>query len=276
MFGSKFYHGSIRKYVALFGTLFNDIVIDRLDSNGSVYQTIKVPISYGPKEKVLARLDQDPNLNRKYAVLLPRMSFELTNMNYNGDRKLATINRNVGLDASNSQRLKYQYNPVPYDFMFTLNIMVKNAEDGTRIVEQILPFFTPEWTPTVNLIPEIDLSMDIPVVLLDVVSQDTYEDSNFEARRSLTWTLNFILKGYLFGPVKKAGVITLTDINFFDATLFDDIDTAPGNAEQLSQVSIRPGLLSNGQPTSNSSLTVGRDEIQANDNYGYIITTTNE
>lgn len=273
MFGHKFYHGSIRKYVTLFGTLFNDIQIDRLDSNGGTYQTIKVPISYGPKEKVLARLDQDPNIDRKYAVLLPRMSFELTNINYAGDRKLATINRNVRINTADEKTIKYQYNPVPYDMMFTLSIMVKNAEDGTRIVEQILPFFTPEWTPTVNLVPEMNISMDIPVVLLDVVSQDTYE-SNFEQRRSLTWTLNFILKGYLFGPVKKAGIINIANTNFFDATLYDNIDTAPGNAELLETVTIIPGLTANGEPTSNSSISVDKDEIQANDNYGYIITTT--
>lgn len=273
MFGSKFYHGSIRKYVTLFGTLFNDIEIDRVASDNSVYQTIKVPISYGPKEKVLARLDQDPNLNRKYAVLLPRMSFELTNINYASERKLPTINRNVSVSADTAKSLLYQYNPVPYDFMFTLNVMVKNAEDGTRILEQILPYFTPEWTPTISVIPEMDISMDIPVVLLDVVSQDTYE-GNFEERRNLTWTLNFIVKGYIFGPVRKAGIVTLANTNFFDATSFDSIETAPGNVEELQSQNIIPGLTANGLPTSNSTISVSRSEISANDNYGYIITRT--
>lgn len=273
MFGKKFYHGSIRKYVTLFGTLFNDIQIDRLDSSNNVYQTIKVPISYGPKEKTLARLDQDPDIDRKYAILLPRMSFELTNINYAGDRKLATVNKNVKVDVDNEYVMKYQYNPVPYDFMFTLSVMTKNAEDGTRIVEQILPFFTPSWTPTVNIVPEMNIVVDVPVVLLDVITQDTYE-GNFEERRSLTWTLNFILKGYLFGPVTKANVINVANVNFFDATLYDNIDTAPGNAELLETVNIKPGLTSAGQPTSNSSLSIDKDQIQANDNYGYIITKT--
>lgn len=273
MFGHKFYHGSIRKYVALFGTLFNDIEIDRLSSTGSVYQTIRVPLAYGPKEKVLVRLDQDPNLNRKYAVSLPRMSFELTNINYDSDRKLPTINRNVKVDANTDKRVKAQYMPVPYDFMFTLSIMVKNAEDGTRILEQILPFFRPEWTPTVNLIPEMSISMDIPVVLLDVVSEDKYE-GNFEERRSLIWTLNFLMKGYIFGPVTKTGIITLSDINFMDATQYDDIDTAVGNAPIIEELQMKPGLTANGQPTSNASLSVDRDSIAANDNYGYIKTIT--
>lgn len=273
MFGHKFYHGSIRKYVALFGTLFNDIEIDRLSSTGSVYQTIRVPLTYGPKEKTLARLDQDPNLNRKYAVSLPRMAFELTNINYDPNRKLPTINRNVKVDPNTDKRVKSQYMPVPYDMMFTLSIMVKNAEDGTRILEQILPFFRPEWTPTVNLIPEMSISMDIPVVLLDVVSEDRYE-GNFEERRSLIWTLNFLMKGYLFGPVTKTGIITLSDINFMDATKYDDIDNAVGVAPIIEELQIKPGLTANGQPTSNASLSVNRDLIAANDNYGYIKTIT--
>jgi len=273
MFGKKFYHGSIRKYITLFGTLFNDIEIDRVDSDGNVASTIHVPISYGPKEKVLARLEQDPLLNRKYAILLPRMAFELTNINYASDRKLPTINRNSNITTESEKSIKYQYNPVPYDLMFTLSIMVKNAEDGTRILEQILPFFTPEWTPTVNLIPEMNISMDVPVILMDVVSQDTYE-ANFEERRSLTWTLNFLIKGYIFGPVKSTGIINVANVNFYDATLYDDINGAIGNADILENVNIQPGLLANGQPTSNSSLTVNKDLIQANDNYGYIITKT--
>lgn len=273
MFGHKFYHASIRKYITLFGTLFNDIEIDRLTSTSDVYQTIRVPLTYGPKEKVLVRLDQDPNLNRKYAIALPRMSFEMTNINYAPDRKLPTINKNVTVDANTAKRVKSQYMPVPYDFMFTLSIMVKNAEDGTRILEQILPFFRPEWTPSVNLIPEMNIAMDIPIVLLDVVSQDTYE-GNFEERRALTWTLNFLMKGYIFGPVAKTGVITLADVNFMDATLYDDINTAVNSAPIIETIEIKPGLTSNGQPTSNNSLTVDRDEIGANDNYGYITTIT--
>jgi hypothetical protein len=273
MFGHKFYHKSIRKYITLFGTLFNDLEIDRVDSNNTINQTIKVPLSYGPKEKVLVRLDQDPNLNRKFAVSLPRMSFELTNINYASDRKLPTINKSVTVDNNSNKVVRSQYMPVPYDFMFALSIMVKNAEDGTRILEQILPFFTPEWTPTIALIPEMDISMDIPVVLLDVISEDRYE-GNFEERRSLIWTLNFIMKGYLFGPVIKTGIITLADVNFMDATLNDDIETAVGVAPVVEDIQIRPGLTANGQPTSNISLSVARDQIAANDNYGYIKTIT--
>ena len=259
--------------MTLFGTLFNDIEIDRIASDGSVYHTIKVPLAYGPKEKVLARVDQDPNLNRKYAVLLPRMSFELTNINYAPERKLTTINKNIFVDTNTAKQVKSQYMPVPYDLMFTLNIMVKNAEDGTRILEQVLPFFRPDWTPTVNLIPEMGITLDVPIVLMDVVSTDTYE-GNFEQRRSLTWTLNFLMKGYIFGPVTKSGVITLTNVNFMDATEYDNINAAVGFAPNVEYIAIKPGLLANGQPTSNNNLTISRDQISANSNYGYVITIT--
>ena len=274
MFGLDFYHGSIRKYVTLFGTLFNDVRITREDSNGDQYQSLRVPIAYGPKEKVLARLDQDPNLNRKFAIQLPRMAFEMTNINYASERKLQTINRNRAVDSTNATKQKYQYNPVPYDFMFSLYILSKNAEDGSRILEQILPFFTPEWTATVNLVPEMNIAMDIPVVLLDVVSQDIYEEG-FTTRRTLMWTLNFILKGYIFGPVRKSGIINIANTNFYDASIVDNIDDAPGTVNTaLDRTTVSPGLLANGSPTSNASATVPASQIMANDNYGYIITRT--
>jgi len=271
MFGKKFYHGSIRKYVTLVGTLFNDIEIDRRDSSNNVTQSIKVPISFGPKEKTLARLTQDPNLDRKFAISLPRISFELVNINYAPERKLLTINRNVNVSNTTSRSVVSQYNPVPYDFMFTVSVMCKNTEDATQIIEQVLPFFTPEWTPTVNLVPEMNIIRDIPVVMLDVVAQDIYE-GNFEERRALVWTMNMIVKGYLFGPVSKTGVITLTDVNFFDASPYDDIDNAVGVAPVIADINITPGLDANGVGTTNSLLTVGRNSIAANSDYEYITT----
>jgi len=270
MFGQSFYHGTIRKYVILFGTLFNDIVIEKTDANGATVESIKVPLSYSPKEKMLARLNQDPNLDRKYAIQLPRMGFEMTSMTYSAARKLATINKRVKQNSTNANKLDYIYNPVPFDITFSLYVMVKNAEDGTRILEQILPFFTPEWTASVNLIPEMDIVMDIPVTLLNVTPQDTYE-GGFTERRALIWTLDFILKGYLFGPVRRSGVIKLANVNFYDATSFNDIDDAVGQSEFVERIEIKPGLDANGDPTSNSSISIPYSQIKATDNYGYIV-----
>ena len=140
MFGTYFYHQTSRKMVVAFGSLFNTIEVRRTNSAGSVLETLKVPLAYGPKEKFLTRISADPNLNPKIALSVPRMGFELTSMTYDGVRKLNTMGRNV---ATGTTGLKKQFNPVPYNWDFSLYIYVKNAEDGTQILEQILPFFTP-------------------------------------------------------------------------------------------------------------------------------------
>lgn len=269
MFGLSFYHGTIRKYVILFGTLFNDIVIEKEDSNGNAVEVIRVPLSYSPKEKMLARLNQDPNLDRKFSIQLPRMGFEMTSIAYSPSRKLPTINRRVKTNTSLNDKLNYIYNPVPYDFTFSLYVMVKNAEDGTRILEQILPFFTPEWTASVNLIPEMDITMDIPVSLINVTPQDTYE-GGFTDRRALIWTLDFSMKGYVFGPVRRSGVIKLANVNFYDSNAFDDIEDSVGEAEVLERIRVRPGLDANGNPTTNASISIPSANIKATDNYGFI------
>lgn len=272
MFGHVFYHNTIRKYVILFGTLFNDVYINRPNTERKIIQTIKVPISYSPKEKMLSRIDGDPNLNRP-AIVLPRMGFELSNINYASERKLNTLIKHAKIDTNDDNKLKYQYMQVPYDFNFTLYVGVKNADDGTRILEQILPFFTPSWNSTVDLIPEMGIKLDIPVILNSVTSEDTYE-GDFINRRALIWTLSFTLKGYIFGPIKSSEIIKIANTNFYDTTTYDNIDNAVGVAENVSSVDVKPGLLANGSPTSNASLSVSVDQINANDNYGYIITKT--
>ena len=166
MFGHTFYHGTLRKYIIIFGTLFNEIVINRTDNNGNRVQDIKVPLAYGPRDKTIARLEQDPDLDREAAVVLPRMSFEMIGMSYATERKLNTVRRNVAIhDVNNNANLRTMYNPVPYDINIELNIFSRYAEDSTKILEQIMPFFTPEFTVTAELIPEMDWKIDIPVVL---------------------------------------------------------------------------------------------------------------
>lgn len=261
MFSQTFYHGHMRRYVTLFGTLFNNIYINR-EKDGTVFDTLKVPISYGPKDKMLARVDADPTLSKPFGIVLPRMSFEMTSMSYSPTRKLTTIKKGTVVQSStNTDQLRYVYNPVPYDLNFTLYIAVKNAEDGTRILEQILPYFTPEWTATLNLIPELDIKHDIPTVLVNVSSEDTYE-GDFTTRRAITWTLDFTMKAYIYGPIKKSEQIKLANVNFY---------TTLDGAEPEERVTITPGLLANGQGTTNSSLTIDRSLITANSNYDYII-----
>ncbi len=205
MFGTYFYHQTSRKMVVAFGSLFNNIEVRRTDSSDTVTEIIKIPLSYGPKDKMLVRISQDPSLNPKVALTVPRMGFELTSMTYDGARKLNTMGRNV---KKGTTGLKKQYNPVPYNWDFSLYVFVKNAEDGTQILEQILPFFTPDFTVTMTLISGMTVKMDIPLVLNSVTSEDSYE-GDFATRRSIIWTLSFLMKGFLYPSVTdNAKVIT--------------------------------------------------------------------
>lgn len=266
-----FYHGTIRKYIILFGTLFNEIYINRkgLTTDQDFVQTLRVPLSYGPKEKFLARTDGDPTFGRPTAIVLPRMSFEIIDMSYAPERKLSKINKIVKAVPGYPNKLDYTYTPVPYDITIDLSVMTKNADDGTQIIEQILPYFTPEFTVTINALPDLDLKLDIPIILNSVNYQDTYE-GDFITRRAIIWSLNFTLRGYLFGPVKGPGtsgqglggnIITLAQTNFFS-------DFAATTPEET--ITVQPGLTANGQPTSNAAASIPRNQIKATDNYGFI------
>lgn len=277
MFGTPFYFSLIRKYVILVGTLFNNIKITKVDDNGNVVSLIKVPITYAPKDKMLARVTQDPNLDRQTATIpLPVISFEMGKMAYDGSRKLNTIGRVAVKDSTDPSKLKYQYNPVPYNIDFRVYIYAKNAEDGTKIIEQILPYFTPDWTTTVNLIPEMNVNQDIPVILNNIGYTDTY-DGAFKERRAIIWTLDLTLKGYLYGPVRKSGVIKFVNTNFYipsveDGKLTNAIATTPLSEK----ITIQPGLDANANPINyfggpNNDLgTIAYSLIESDDNYGYI------
>lgn len=274
MFGRTYKHDVLRKYIILFGTVFNDIYVIRDNlSTGENVQTIKVPLTYGPREKVLARLEGDPGLDRQVAIVLPRISFEMTTFEYDPTRKLNTLNKltKQSSTAGSDDQVSYQYQPVPYNINFTMSIMTKTSEDGTRIVEQILPYFTPEWTASVNLVPEVDGPRDIPIILNNVSVEDTYE-GDFVQRRAMIWTLDFTMKAWLYGPTKKSSLIKYAETTF---RLTDDVDIAntTTTAETVT-VAVQPGLLANGSPTSNAAASIDYTEIKSTDNYGIITTTT--
>lgn len=270
MFGHTWYFSTMRKYVILFGTLFNDIHITRTNSSGQTTSLLKVPLAYAAKEKMLSRLESDPEIQRETAVLLPRMSFVMQGVTYDGSRKLNTLGRSAVKDSTNPNKMKYQYNPVPYNFDFKLYVYVKNAEDGTKIMEQILPFFTPDWTSTVALIPEMGVNMDIPVVLNNVDIEDSY-DGDFKDRRALIWTLDFTLKGYIYGPIKKSGIIKFANTSFYiPESNIVDLASAVGVSTPNDRVTVAPGLDANGNPTSNAQLTIDRNLIEADDDFGFV------
>ena len=214
MLGSTFYHQTIRKYVAVFGTLFNDINIERKNSSGTVVEKIKVPLAYGPKQKWLLAV-QDTTADRKVvATRTPRMGFAMTGVSYDSARKLNTIGRNVAANTSASTtNMTTMYNPVPYNFDFELFILVKNAEDGTQILEQILPYFTPEFTVTVNTIPDMNIKADVPITLSSASVADEYE-GDLSARRTITWTLSFVLKGFIYPNLTSGEIIKTIEVNF--------------------------------------------------------------
>jgi hypothetical protein len=276
MFGSNFYHQTIRRYIITFGNMFNDIMIRRLNQSGVVIQSLAVPIAYGPKEKWLARSLQDPNLNQQVAISLPRLSFEITSTAYDANRHLPSTLRNVNV-YSDKNKLYYQYTPVPYDFNINLYAMVSNADDGAQIMEQIVPYFAPEWTNSVILFPanNIDITMDVPTILNSVEIEDTYE-GNFDTRRAIVYTFGFTLKGFLYGPIRHQGVIKRSQIDFGIVasntgnriTLSDAAHTG-----RSSRIVVVPGLLANGSPTTNSAASIPYNQIKAEDDYGFASNT---
>ena len=214
MLGSTFYHQTIRKYVAVFGTLFNDINVERKNSGGVVIEKIKVPLSYGPKQKHVLASQETTAVTRQTATRTPRMGFALTGLAYDTTRKLNTLGKNVAANtAAGTSSLMTQYNPVPYNFDFTLYILVKNAEDGTQILEQILPFFTPQFSVTINTIPEMGIKADVPITLNSADVSDEYEGDT-DTRRTIIWTLSFLLKGYIYPDIKTGTVIRSVEVNF--------------------------------------------------------------
>jgi hypothetical protein len=198
-----FYHEILRKTVIAFGTLFNDISIKHFNDQGDVKSVIKVPLAYGPTQKFLARLEQSPDLNKPIQITLPRMSFEFTGITYDASRKSTTTQTFTVKSQEDGTEVRKSYLPVPYNMQFELSIMSKLNDDALQIVEQILPYFQPQYNLTVELVKEIGEKRDIPIILESVTMQDDYE-GNFSTRRVLIYTLRFTAKTYLFGPVSSA------------------------------------------------------------------------
>lgn len=214
MFGQYFYHSHIRKTVSVFGTLFNNITVQRKDANGNAIQNMKVPLSYGPKQKFLVRLFEEPDLNApEVAIRLPRMSFELTGMNYDTTVKLNKMNTLAKPNPFGQNTVR---NPVPYVMNFQLNVYAKNQDDALQIVEQIIPYFNPEYVVTIKEIPSLNISRDIPIVLQSVNYTDDYE-GDFTSRRVLIYTLDFSMKTFFYGPItQNQGVIKDAIVNSRD------------------------------------------------------------
>jgi hypothetical protein len=211
---AHFYFQSTRKYIILFGNLFNNISLIRKNkTTGSEIERIKIPIIYAPKEKYIARLASDPDLQREIQVALPRMSFEMTSISYDASRKQNSLLKNP--KASSQTSSSSQYVGVPYDLGFELNIYTRNVDDGTHIVEQILPYFNPDYTVAINPIADMGFIKDTPIILNSVTNSIEHE-GNFDAVRFVTWRLTFNMKAYFYGPITQSKIIRKIDTNIYN------------------------------------------------------------
>jgi len=266
MFGNYFYNKSIEKTVIAFGTLFNAISIKHEDQSGNDLSIFKVPIGYGPIQKFLAREEQSPDGNRRIATTLPRMSFEMISIDYDGSRKASTIQKFRTANVSNGSDMKSVYMPTPYNIQFELNIVSKIQNDILQIVEQILPYFQPAFNVTINLIPELNEKRDIPIILNRINFRDDYEN-DFKTRRLITWTLTFTAKTYLFSeiPTNSEGLIQKVQVDYSTDAII--------NAKREVRYTVTPQAL---QDYNNDGVINAIDDglIELGDDFGFNDTIT--
>ena len=292
MLGVTYYHETIRKYVAVFGTLFNDINIQRRNSAGVITEQIKVPIEYSAKDKMLLHIRRMSTTDASVQTTLPRMGFVLTGITYDGTRKLNTLGQVYAANtAAGTSTLMKQYNPVPYNFDFELTAAVDNAEDGAQIFEQIVPFFTPEFTVSVSLIPSMNIKPDISIVLNSTATEDSFE-GDFTTRREIIWTFGFLMKGYIYPDIKSGSVTKSVIVNLRtpaeeaevveyiileDSTDFTtnylllDADAGSPTATGLMKFITETSSTATGAAGIKTRLTVtpGPGDVTANDDFGY-------
>jgi hypothetical protein len=215
MLGNRqFYHETVRNIIVGFGTLFNDIHVVRKNNSGVITQSMKVPLAYGPKQKWLSRLDADAGLDSKVAITLPRLGFEIQNMAYDPARKLNRVQKfkKVKSSASSADKLDTQYMPVPYNLNVQLYAMAKQSDDALQMVEQILPYFQPDYTLTINDMVDMGIARDIPIILNSINYEDSYRGDMAE-RRAIMYTLDFTVKFYLYGPITSSKVIKTVQVD---------------------------------------------------------------
>lgn len=254
-----FYHGTIRKVVIAFASLFNNIQISRKDGSGGEIERIRVPIAYGPQQKFLRRLDRigtdfDQQVVR-LETYLPRVAFEIGTISYDSSRKLNSIQQTVGYLASDPSKLNSRYERVPYNMTLNLSVMAKGMEDCLQISEQIIPYFTPEYVFTIKAIEGLDMDVDIPIVLTSVSFTDGDDGSygDYASRKVCYATFAFTAKMYLYGPVTKRGVIQHSDINIFDSK---DFGKPTSTIKKYADIGLTTGAgITSGSWNPNSGLT---------------------
>jgi len=214
MLDQRFYWGTVRKAIVAFGSMFNNITIQRTDADGNVVQLQKVPLSYSPKQKFLTKIRQQPNVDvQNVQVLLPRMGFEMISLEYDPNRKISPIQQSRTINSSTAANA--QYAPTPYNINVVLYVYAKNQDDGLQVIEQILPYFNPDYNLTIKAVPDLNIKNDMPIILSSLGFEDDYE-GDLTTRRSIIWTLSFVLKLNFYGPVSKQGIIRKATSNIFN------------------------------------------------------------
>lgn len=227
-----FYHGTVRKVVVGFASLFNNIHLVRGDANGNEKERIRVPIAYGPQQKFLRRLDRiGTDFDQQKVRLenyLPRLSFEITSIQYDSARKLNSVQQTLGYNPADRGSMKKRWERVPYNMNMTLSAMTKSMDDCLQIVEQVLPYFTPEYVFTIKAIDGMDMDVDIPIILSTVALTEGDDGSygDYSQRKVNFATIQFVAKMYLYGPVKEAPLILNTNVNIFDTKDFSPSTTS--------------------------------------------------
>jgi len=251
MLGPHFYNEAIRKTVIAFGTLFNNIEHRKFDAAGNVLEAEKVPLAYGPQSKFLTRLEQNPSVDKKVAITLPRLYFEMSGINYDSSRKIAPTQKYRTV-IQDSKEVRVQYVPVPYNMEFELGIIAKSQDTGLQILEQILPYFQPNFNITLNMIPDMNEKKDISVILNSINYADDWDD-NFLDRRSIVWTLMFTAKSYIYGPFNKADVIK-------KAIVYQS-PNSKGVAERSTKMSYTPKALKDYDSDATTTTTADHTEV---------------
>ena len=244
--GTHFYYKLLRKYTVIFGSFFDQIPFIRYNADGSEEKRIIVPIQYGPKDHYVSRFEADPDLFKSTQITLPRMSFDITGIEYDASRKQNSLLRVAR--GESATRVSSIYMGVPYDFTYNLYIYTRNVDDGLQIVEQILPYFQPDYTITMNPISALGFLKDVPLILTNV-SQEIQHEGNAETVRYCYWTLTFKMKGYFFGPTTTPKIIRESIAN-----IFNDPSLVAGNVIRI-----------NTDRGNNGSFQIGDTVYQGND-----------
>ena len=265
----------LRNYVVYFGRVFSEMRIERIDpDSGDQTSLVRVPLSYSGRDRNLLRVDIKPGTPEfencpPGFMVMPHMGFELAGIEYDPDRRLPVLGKTVRKDNADLDKLRRTFNPSPYNLNFRLYVMSKNIGEGNQIIEQILPFFSPEFTSTLNLIPAMDISHDIPIILNSVNFEDRYQGELTQDRRTVFWTLDFTMKAYFYSPVLSKPIIKVSNNQFYVG------NTSTTNTVVM-KYTVTPGMTAANVATSNSAQTVAYSNIAVDNDFGYIVNWEDE